>query len=301
MDTKLCTKCNETKPADKDHWYFTNGKPTSGPCKECRKRMALEQHYKDPETSKARMKRWREKNPEKSRDGCKRWREENPELVRDINQKKYLDNREERIAYERERRRSGIAREQERARVAADPEKYVRKRRERRVNMGRSEKDKANACMRQYRRDNPEQFKKYEVTRYEQDPHRRVSAALSSAVVGHLTKTGRRKSSLRRHIVGWTMEELVAHLGVLFEDGMSWENYGEWHIDHIIPKSAVKIDGESDPAFKWVWALHNLAPLWAKDNLEKHARTDWQLPEHYQNPKLRALYENRDEFLLIFG
>lgn len=31
-----------------------------------------------------------------------------------------------------------------------------------------------------------------------------------------------------------------------------------------------------DPEFRECWALSNLQPLWAKDNMSKHARTDWQ-------------------------
>ena len=301
MTTKFCTKCGETKPADRVHWYFTKDKPTSGPCKQCRKRDALDRHHRDPETGKARMKKWRDENPEKAKECAKQWREANSDRAKEISRRNYLENREARIEYERERRRIGIAKEQARARVAADPEKYIRKRRQQRLNMSRSDKDKANAWMRQYRRDNPEQFRKYESARYENDPHRRVSASLSSAVIGHLSNSGARKSSLRRHIVGWTLQELVAHLEVLFEEGMTWGNYGEWHIDHIIPKSAVNVQSQDDPAFRWLWALDNLAPLWAKDNLEKHARTDWTLPAHYKNPKLRELYENRDEILLLFG
>jgi len=297
MTTKLCTKCGETKPADKEHWYFTKGKPTSGPCKECRKRIALEQHHKDPETSKARMKNWREQNPEKARQGCKRWRDENPELVREINKKKYAENRESRIEYERERRRSGIPAAQAKARFAADPEKYREKRRK----ASPEAKARINAWMREYRRTNPEQFKRYEQERYERDPHRKVSAALSSAIVAHLQNKGRRKNALRREITGWSMDELAQHLESLFEEGMSWENYGEWHIDHIIPKSIVSGEYFDDITFRWLWSLSNLAPLWAKDNLEKHARTDWVLPDTYKNPRLRALYENRNEVLLVFG
>ena len=46
---------------------------------------------------------------------------------------------------------------------------------------------------------------------------------------------------------------------------MSWENWGEWHIDRIIPVS--KFDEETPPSI--VNALTNLQPLWAADNLKK--------------------------------
>ena len=50
---------------------------------------------------------------------------------------------------------------------------------------------------------------------------------------------------------------------------MSWDNYGEWHIGHIIPKVFFKYKSTDDIEFKYCWSLDNLQPLWAKDNLRK--------------------------------
>lgn len=72
-----------------------------------------------------------------------------------------------------------------------------------------------------------------------------------------------------RDLVGYTAEELIAHLEGLFKDGMSWDNYGEWHIDHIIPISAFRILSARDEAFRHCWGLKNLQPLWAKENQSK--------------------------------
>jgi len=47
---------------------------------------------------------------------------------------------------------------------------------------------------------------------------------------------------------------------------MSWENYGDWHIDHIRPLSSFN---ESDDA-SIVNSLNNLRPLWKEDNLKKY-------------------------------
>jgi hypothetical protein len=38
--------------------------------------------------------------------------------------------------------------------------------------------------------------------------------------------------------IGCTIEELKLHLEKQFTDGMTWENHGLWHIDHIIPLSS---------------------------------------------------------------
>ena len=70
-------------------------------------------------------------------------------------------------------------------------------------------------------------------------------------------------------IVDFTLEELKRHLESLFQKGMTWENYGKWHIDHVLPLSRLYIDGVDDPTFKFAWSLKNLQPLWAIDNLRK--------------------------------
>ena len=50
---------------------------------------------------------------------------------------------------------------------------------------------------------------------------------------------------------------------------MNWENYGEWHIDHIYPQSKLPYDSMEHPNFLKCWALDNLQPLWAEENRKK--------------------------------
>jgi hypothetical protein len=67
---------------------------------------------------------------------------------------------------------------------------------------------------------------------------------------------------------GCSAEELKIYLESLFTEGMSWDNYGEWHVDHIRPVS-------SFTAEEWQQINHytNLQPLWAEDNLSKSNKT----------------------------
>lgn len=71
-------------------------------------------------------------------------------------------------------------------------------------------------------------------------------------------------------VLGYSREELAAHLERQFLRGMTWSNMGEWHIDHIVPLAAFEITGV-DAAFRRCWALANLRPLWAIDNERKQA------------------------------
>ena len=73
-------------------------------------------------------------------------------------------------------------------------------------------------------------------------------------------------------IVGYSLKELMERLEKQFAPGMTWKNYGTWHIDHIYPKSLFKINSVHDDEFKKCWALSNLQPLWAQDNKRKHAK-----------------------------
>lgn len=91
----------------------------------------------------------------------------------------------------------------------------------------------------------------------------RMSAMIRQAL--QAKKAGRAWESL----VGYTVETLMQHLEINFLPGMSWENMGEWHIDHIKPRSSFHYESEYDEDFKECWKLENLRPLWALDNLRK--------------------------------
>lgn len=73
------------------------------------------------------------------------------------------------------------------------------------------------------------------------------------------------KKSSNVDMLGCSFEQAKSHLEDKFYGGMSWENHGEWHIDHIIPLCSAKNTDELEKLFHYT----NLQPLWAKDNLHK--------------------------------
>ena len=73
-------------------------------------------------------------------------------------------------------------------------------------------------------------------------------------------------------LVGYTLEQLIDRIERQFQAGMTWENYGEWHIDHIRPIASFTFTKAEDVAFRECWSLDNLQPLWAKDNIKKGSK-----------------------------
>ena len=72
--------------------------------------------------------------------------------------------------------------------------------------------------------------------------------------------------------LGYSDDELRRHLERQFEAGMSWENYGDWNVDHIIPASSFSFASDHDAEFKACWSLTNLRPMWGLQNKIKGAK-----------------------------
>ena len=105
--------------------------------------------------------------------------------------------------------------------------------------------------------------------RYASLPHVRLQKTIRERIRQMLKGNKSRKTFA---LLGYGIEELKTHLERQFTKGMSWENFGEWHVDHIRPLSSFSITQESDPAMQEAWALSNLRPLWAQENLKKRAK-----------------------------
>ncbi len=70
------------------------------------------------------------------------------------------------------------------------------------------------------------------------------------------------RNTLLSNYLGCELSYLKAYLESKFQSGMSWENRGKWHIDHIIPLSLAITPEELYKLCHYT----NLQPLWAKDN-----------------------------------
>lgn len=82
---------------------------------------------------------------------------------------------------------------------------------------------------------------------------------------------GRTKSASTLTLLGCSIDDLKLHLESKFDNNMSWSNYGQWHIDHIIPCS--KFDVTRIEEQQRCFHYSNLQPLWALDNIRKSNNT----------------------------
>lgn len=80
------------------------------------------------------------------------------------------------------------------------------------------------------------------------------------------------KTATTEELLGCSIPSLMLYLESKWEPGMSWDNYGVhgWHVDHEMPMAMFSIE---NPEHQRI-ACHftNLQPMWASENLKKHAK-----------------------------
>jgi hypothetical protein len=107
--------------------------------------------------------------------------------------------------------------------------------------------------------------KNWEQQRAKTHPEFRIKLSLRNRI--YCTVKHGCKSDRTMNLLGCSIEYFIAYLQSKFEDGMTLENYGEWHIDHIRPCSSFDLTCHIQQ--KQCFHYTNLQPLWQKDNLIK--------------------------------
>jgi hypothetical protein len=102
--------------------------------------------------------------------------------------------------------------------------------------------------------------------RRDSDPEYRIRHNLRCRI----TKCIKNKSQNTMSLLGCSMDVFKLHIESKFIEGMNWENYGLWHIDHIIPCCSFDLMDENQQQICFHYT--NLQPLWAKDNFSKGGR-----------------------------
>jgi len=123
--------------------------------------------------------------------------------------------------------------------------------------------------LKKYRLDNKEIIKEnqkqYRKNRRSIDLLFKLSCNIRTLIKNCIKKEGYSKKSKTFEILGCTYEEFKLHLESQFTESMTWDNQGQWHLDHIYPISRAVDEQHLIKLNHYT----NFQPLWAEDNLKK--------------------------------
>jgi hypothetical protein len=247
MELKICSKCKKEKPINE---FFKRSDRKSGHvswCNTCMSNAHKEWRIGNPE----KIKNWWKNNPDKKHKYSIDWRENNPKKMKDMLRKYRENNRE-------------MLRERAKQYKIKNPEvsKTYYKNNAKRL----YEKQK------EFYKNNPDkrienQRKNY--LKVLENPTLRLSRRIASSIRQTL-KNSSKGGCHWEEFFDYSIQDLKQHLENQFKPGMSWDNRGKWHIDHIVPVSYFKFDSPYDDEFQVCWSLSNLRPLWAGENMRKN-------------------------------
>ncbi len=111
-----------------------------------------------------------------------------------------------------------------------------------------------------------EYYRKY-ARKFRASQRGKIVSILRRRLRKSLSSKGIRKSARTLDLLGCSVGRFMEYMHAHFQPGMTWSNYGLWHIDHITPCAKFNLDNpeEQKKCFNWL----NLQPLWAHDNLSK--------------------------------
>ena len=140
-------------------------------------------------------------------------------------------------------------------------------------------RDQARIWEERYQANNPEKIKEKN-KRHSQVTNRRVRISMNGRIRNCLMADGAMKRNTTYTYVGCTPKFLREWFEFQFTDGMKWENFGKWHIDHVKPCWSYDFTQEDHikECFHWT----NLQPLWERENLQKSGRVDKDIIENHK-------------------
>lgn len=249
--TKICSKCGEEKNKTSEFFHADSQKLDgfSSSCKVCKNRenLKITQTKEYKKYKNGYDKKYRQTDAGKERDRKKQERRNELYYSDDEYKQKELDRG---VRYRaKDAANGGVIQKANQERVKkkyrTDPE--FRKVQLANQRMYRKTKDVYKTWNKKYIKRNKHKF------------------ACRQMLKDFLRRMKKGKTDRTHAMLGYDFEKFKQRLEMNFEPGMSWENHGEWHIDHKKPISRFKKDTPANV----VNALSNLQPLWAEDNLLK--------------------------------
>ena len=125
----------------------------------------------------------------------------------------------------------------------------------------------------QYRLSNKDKNNTREKNRKLVDPLYKLSGNIRSLIGICVKNQGYKKTSKTSQILGCSFEDLKNHLENQFTEGMTWNNYGKWELDHIYPVSRATDEEHLIKLNHYT----NFQPLWKEANRSKSNKLDYQV------------------------
>jgi hypothetical protein len=238
---KTCKKCLVEKKIEEFGSNKNNKDGKSIYCYGCELVRAKDYREKNREKVNKSSKKWRENNPEKYKDTIKKYIDKNPQMSSKERTKKYRENEEYRLNLSKKRRKKY--------------QENIEVEREKRKKYYHENKDKE--------REKNDAWRK---NKLKNDGFFRMKKRLRDRIRDYMK--GNHVGKKTKDIVGLEYEEFKTYISDKFTDGMNWDNYGKWHLDHIIPLYEAKTEEEILKLNHYT----NLQPLWAEDNLKKNRK-----------------------------
>lgn len=233
---KKCYRCKFLLPFNNFHVNKKSEDGYRSDCKECRK--------KDNKKQKERTIDYRKHN-KGYLEVNKKYKENNKEFVNKLkNDWSVSENGKESKKKYYQKNKELITKKQKDIRKK-NPEKFI-------------ESEKLRRQRPEYKKNHSRYLNKHKI----ENSH---VYAWRSLLRNSLKRLESKKSSTTIKMLGYSADDLKSHLENLFKEGMDWNNYGDWHIDHKKPVSLFSKDTDVSV----VNALDNLQPLWAYENLSK--------------------------------
>jgi len=250
---KECSKCKEVKELSEFGKAKSNKDGLRGQCKECISKYKKEYRDNNKEYIHTRLKEWREENREKLYKYRKEWAEDNKEKIVEKRKEYYQENKckiaNRSKEYYKENKENKC--EYDKKYRAKNKEKISKRRKEYRE---KEDKDKKREYMRVYVNE-----------RMKEDPFYKFKFNIRTLVRNSIKGKGYTKRSKSFDILGVDFETFQTYISRQFKKGMTWENHGEWHLDHIIPMASATTEEEAIKLNHYT----NFSPEWAEYNLKK--------------------------------
>ena len=127
------------------------------------------------------------------------------------------------------------------------------------------------------------QWRKWNKEKTQSDPVYKLKRNIRSLISLSITNAGFKKNSKTHKILNCSFEEFMSHLEKQFNSGITWENYGKWHLDHIVPVSLASTEEEIIKLNHY----KNFQPMWGPENESKsnkiiHEMITPELQEKYK-------------------